>query len=114
MYALIEKIIVAFADRPWILAFLLVSAGIGYLINLMIKNTTLTAAFASRIGDGDVAATVREIRVDQILHNEIRLAQGKSIACIEARLGLIEADVEDLKCRRIGCNSRITDKKDEL
>ena len=112
MYALFEKIVTAFSNQPWILAFLIVAIGVGYLITLMIKNTTLTAAFASRISDGDVAGLVREIRTDQLLHNSIRLAQAEAISKIETRLGLIEEDVEELKCKRIGCNQRITDKKE--
>jgi uncharacterized protein (DUF2342 family) len=112
MYALFEKIVTAFSSQPWILAFLIVAAGVGYLITLVIKNTTLTSAFASRISDVDTAEIVKEIRNDQILHNSIRLAQADAITKIETRLGLIEQDVEELKCKRIGCNSRITDKKE--
>ena len=110
MYALCEKIVEGFADQPWILAFLVVATGIGYLITLMIKNTTLTSAFASRISDGDVAGLVREIRTDQLLNNAVRATQGESIAKIEIRLGLIEKDVEELKCSRFGCLSRVTDR----
>jgi hypothetical protein len=112
MYSLFEKIVTAFSSQPWILAFLIVAIGMGYLITLMIKNTTLTSAFASRISDGDIAGLVREIRTDQLLNNAVRATQGESISKIEARLGLIEKDVEELKCSRLGCLSRVTDRVD--
>ena len=110
MFEAIIKVIEALSNQPWALVALIGLAGIGYLISLLIKNTAITAALATRIGDGDVASMVREIRTDQLLNNAVRQTQGEAITKIEKRLELIEQDVEELKCNRVGCHSRITDK----
>ena len=100
------KVIEALAGQPWALVAVIGLAGIGYLISMLIKNTAITSALAMRIGDGDVAATVREIRTDQLLNNAVRKVQGEAITKIEKRLELIEQDVEDLKCNRKECHDR--------
>lgn len=113
MIEAIIKVIEALAGQPWALVAVIGLAGIGYLISLLIKNTTITSALATRIGDGDVASMVREIRTDQLLNNAVRQTQGEAITKIEKRLGLIESDVEELKCSRMGCQARIGDKPQE-
>lgn len=110
MMEAVIKVIEALAGQPWALVAVIGLAGIGYLISMLIKNTAITSALANRIGEGDVAGMVREIRTDQLLNNAVRQTQGEAITKIEKRLELIEQDVEELKCSRIGCHSRMTDK----
>jgi hypothetical protein len=110
MMEAVIKVIEALAGQPWALVAVIGLAGIGYLISMLIKNTAITSALANRIGEGDVVAMVREIRTDQLLNNAVRQVQGEAITKIEKRLGLIEQDVEELKCSRVGCHSRMTDK----
>lgn len=110
MMEAIIKVIEALAGQPWALVAVIGLAGIGYLISMLIKNTAITAALASRIGEGDVVAMVKDIRKDQLANNVVRQNQGEAITKIEQRLTLIESDVEELKCSRVGCHSRMTDK----
>lgn len=114
MIEAIIKVIEALAGQPWALVAVIGLAGIGYLISLLIKNTTITSALATRIGDGDVVAMVSDIRKDQLANNVVRQTQGEAITKIEKRLELIEQDVEELKCSRVGCHSRMTNKPEGI
>lgn len=106
MMEAVIKVIEALAGQPWALVAVLGIGGIGYLISLLIKNTAVTTALASRISEGDVSKVILEIRADQVLNNEGRRKTLLKVEMIEQRLTAIEQDVEELRCTKYGCPNR--------
>lgn len=85
-------------NPSWSLVTLLIVAGIGYLLLNLTRNTSLTERiFKTMESHGEMAETIKTIRVDQIKSNEERQKQGIEIVEIKTRLDVLERDVTQLK-----------------
>lgn len=97
MIELLGKIVASLASTPWALVVVAVAGGLVWLIIKLSENTELTKAVVARIGDGETAKLVKEIRADQLVSNRERAEQGRDIADIKRRLDAVENDVRELK-----------------
>lgn len=85
------------------LGLAITSAFVYVVINLS-KNTDLTRAIISP--HAEMAKTILEIRVDQLASNTERQQQGKRLDAVEAHIGELQRDVNELKCSKVACPNR--------